>query len=483
MENKQRSVLTNMAWRFAERVGAQGVKLIVELVLARLLLPDDYGLIALVAVFITILNVFVDSGLGSALIQKLNADDLDFSTVFWFNIVWCTFLYGILFLIAPLVAGFYARPEITPVLRVLGIQLIISGVKNVEQAYISRNMQFRKFFFATLGGTLGAAAIGIVMAVYGLGVWALVAQQLFNVAVDTLILWIIVKWRPKKMFSFARLKELFSFGWKLLVSVLIDTVYTELWQLIIGKRYSSSDLAFYNRGQQFPYLFVSNVNSAIDSVLLPTMSKEQEHREKVKAMVRRSIQVSIYIMAPLMMGLAFAGEPLVKLLLTEKWLPCVPFMRIFCITFMFYPIHTANLNALKAMGRSDLFLKLEIVKKIVGMAALLSTFWIGVMAMAYSQLFICLAGQIINSWPNKRLLDYGYLEQLKDILPSVGLALFMGLSIYAVSFISMPTILTLLIQVILGIIIYLGGSKLLKLESFHYVLGLVKGLRRKSAEE
>ena len=477
---KKKSVLTNMAWRFAERVGAQGVKLIVELVLARLLMPDDYGVIALVAIFITILNVFVDSGLGSALIQKLDADDLDFSTVFWFNLVWCTFLYGILFLIAPLVAAFYARPLITPVLRVLGVQLIISGVKNVEQAYVSRNMQFRKFFFATLGGTIGAAAVGIAMALYGLGVWALVGQQLFNVLVDTIILWFTVKWRPKKMFSLTRLKSLFSFGWKLLVSVLIDTVYNEVWQLIIGKRYSSSDLAFYNRGQQFPYLFVSNVNSAIDSVLLPTMSKEQEHKDRVKMMVKRSIQVSIYIMAPLLMGLAFAGEPLVKLLLTDKWLPCVPFMRIFCITYMFYPIHTANLNALKAMGRSDLFLKLEILKKVVGVAALLVTMWYGIMPMAYSLLFISVASQIINCWPNRRLLGYGYLEQMKDILPSVGLAVFMGVCIYCISFIGLSTILTLLIQVILGIIIYLGGSKLLKLESYYYVIGLVKGLRNKS---
>ena len=223
-----------MAWRFAERVGAQVVKLIVELVLARILMPEDYGLIALVAIFITILNVFVDSGFGSALIQKLDADDLDFSTVFWFNLVWCTVLYWILFFLAPLIAAFYNRKEIILILRLLGIQLIVSGVKNVEQAYISRNMQFRKFFFATLGGTIGAAILGISMALYGLGVWALVAQQLLNVLIDTVILWIIIKWRPKRIFSFQRLKQLLSYGWKLLVSTLIDTVYNEIWQMIIG---------------------------------------------------------------------------------------------------------------------------------------------------------------------------------------------------------------------------------------------------------
>lgn len=467
-------VVSNFIWRFAERVGAQGVKLIVELVLARLLLPDDYGLIALVTVFITILNVFVDSGLGNALIQKKDADDLDFSSVFWFNIVWCLILYGFLFLTSPAFADYYGRQELSQVLRVLGLQVVISGVKNVEQAYVSRTMQFKRFFFATLGGTLGAAVIGVWMAYNGYGVWALVAQQLFNTLVDTIILWITVKWRPKFQFSIARLRTLFSFGWKLLLSALIDTIYTEIRQLIIGKRYASSDLAFYNRGRQFPFLFVGNVNTAIDSVLLPTMSKEQDDRERVKSMTRRSIQVSTFLMAPLMMGLAFVGEPFVRLLLTEKWLPCVPFMRIFCITFMFYPIHTANLNAIKAMGRSDLFLKLEIAKKVVGLAALFITMNISVMAMAYSLLVTSVLSQIINSWPNWKLLNYRYTDQLKDMLPSIVLAVFMGICVLHFQRLELPDILTLLIQIITGGAIYIMGAKLLKFDSYGYVLSMAK---------
>ena len=336
----KRSVFTGFLWRFFERVGAQGVKLLVEIILARILLPDDYGIIALVTVFITILNVFVDSGLGNALIQKKDADNVDFSSVFWFNIVWCLMLYVSLYFTAPLISQFYAKSDITKVLRVLGLQVFISGVKNVQQAYVYRTMQFRKFFFSTLGGTIGAAFVGIWMAYHGYGVWALVGQQLFNMLVDTLILWITVKWRPQFVFSFQRFKELFSYGWKLLASALIDTTYTEIRQLVIGKIYTASDLAYYNRGQQFPHLFIMNVNSAIDSVLLPTMSREQDDSDRVKALTRRSIQVSTYIMAPLMMGLAFVGEPFIRLLLTEKWIPCVPYMRIFCITFMFYPIHT-----------------------------------------------------------------------------------------------------------------------------------------------
>lgn len=467
-----------MIWRFAERVGAQGVRLLVEIILARLLLPDDYGLIALVTVFIHLLNVFVDSGLGNALIQKKNADDEDFSTVFWFNMVWCLILYSLLFAAAPFIAEFYRRPELSLLIRVLGIQIIISGVKNVEQAYVSRTMQFRKFFFATLGGTIGAAGIGIHMAYHGFGVWALVAQQLFNISVDTVILWLSVAWRPKFAFSLQRLKELFSYGWKLLVSSLLDTVYTDLRALIIGRSYSSSDLGFYNRGEQFPRLFVSNVNTAIDSVLLPAMSREQDNRQRVKAMTKRAICISTYIMAPCMMGLAFIAEPVVRLILTEKWIPCVPYLRVFCITFMLYPIHTANLNAIKAMGRSDLFLKLEIEKKLVGVAALLLTMRISVKAMAYSLLVTGICSQIINTGPNKELLDYSYSEQMKDVIPTIALAVFMGACVMCLQFIGLPDIVTVILQILAGVIIYIAGSLLLRFDRFYYLLELIKSYRR-----
>ena len=473
-----KKVGTNFAWRFAERVGAQGVNLVVELVLARKLDPDHYGLIALVTVFITILSVFISSGMGTALIQKKDSDVLDFSTVFWFNIVMSFVLYGVLFVSAPLVAHFYNKPIITDVLRVLGLQLIVSGVKNTQLAYVSRHLIFRRFFFATLGGTLGAAVIGIWMAMHGYGVWALVAQHLFNTLIDTIILWITVKWRPKLQFSFARLKILFSFGWKMLLSSLIDKIYNEIRQLLIGKIYSDADLGFYNRGRSLPHLFVSNVNASIDSVLLPTMSKEQDRAVRVRAMTRRAIKTSSYIMAPLLMGLAFTAEPFVSLVLTDKWLPCVPFLRVFCISFMFQPIHTANLNAIKAMGRSDLFLILEIIKKVIGITALVITVNISVMAMAYSLLFTSVTSQIINSWPNRKLLGYTYLNQLKDILPAILLALFMGVCVYLVEFIGLINWLTLLIQVPLGAAIYVGGSKILRLDSFDYLLKLIRGSLR-----
>lgn len=480
MNNK--SVFSNFIWRFAERCGAQLVTFIVSIVLARILMPEDYGTVALVTVFTTIMQVFVDSGLSTALIQKKDADDLDFSSVFYFNLVVCIILYLIMFLAAQYIASFYGMPELLPIVRVVSLTIVISGVKGVQQSYVSRNMLFKRFFYATLGGTIFSAFLGIAMAYAGFGVWAIVAQQLSNTAIDTLILWITVKWRPNLMFSWERLKGLLGFGWKLLCSALLDTGYSNLRNLLIGKIYSSSDLAFYNQGDKFPKLIVTNINTSIDSVLLPAMSNEQDSRDKVKSMTRRSIMVSCYLMAPLMIGLACCATSVVTLILTKKWLPCVFYLQIFCVTYMFWPIHTANLNAIKAMGRSDLFLKLEIWKKVIGLILLLSTMFISVEAMVYSLLISTLASMIINSWPNKELLNYSFLEQMKDILPSIFLAVGMGVVVYFIGFLPAPTLPLLIIQVICGGVIYIVGSALLKLEPYIYLLGIIKPMIHKRSK-
>lgn len=476
---EKKIVFKNFIWRFAERCGAQLVTFIVSIVLARILAPEDYGTIALVTVFTTILQVFVDSGLGTALIQKKEADDLDFSSVFFFNFAVCIILYIGMFIAAPFIAEFYNDSSLTSVVRVISLTIVISGVKGIQQAYVSRNMMFKRFFFSTIGGTIFSAVFGIVLAYQGFGVWALVAQQLSNTAIDTLILWLTVKWRPKLMFSWNRLKTLLVFGWKLLVSALLDTCYNNLRNLIIGKMYSSADLAYYNQGDKFPKVIVTNINTSIDSVLLPTMSSAQDDRERVKNMTRRAIKTSTYVMAPLMMGLAFCSVPIVHLVLTDKWLPCVSFLRIFCVTYMFYPIHTANLNAINAMGRSDWFLRLEVIKKIVGMAILLSTMWFGVMAMAYSLLLSSVLSQIINSWPNRKLLGYGYLEQIRDIAPAIILAVIMGIGVYFIGYIPLPTIVTLIIQIVAGAIIYIVLSAILKLEEYEYLTGMIKSFLKR----
>lgn len=477
MEKKK--VLINLIWRFAERAGAQIVSFIVSIILARLLSPSDYGTIALVNVFVAVLNVFVDSGLGSALIQKKDADNLDFSTVFFTNVVFCTALYVAIYFCAPLIAAFYEDESLIVLTRVLSLTVVISGVRNVQQAYVSKNFMFKKFFFATLIGTIGSAVVGIWMAYSGYGVWALVAQQLLNVLLGTIFLWISVRWRPQFKFSFSRLKGLFSFGWKLLASSFLDTVFSKIRQLLIGKIYSAEDLAYYNKGDMFPSVIANNINNSIDSVLFPAMSDVQDKKESVKAMTRRAIKTSVFIMAPLMMGLAFTADNFVEILLTAKWLPCVFYLRIFCITFMFYPIHSANLNAIKAMGKSDVFLKLEIIKKLVNLALLLSTIFISVEAMAYSLLAGSVCSQIINSWPNKKLLGYSYLEQLKDILPSILLAVFMGGAVYLFNFLNLHIVPTMIIQVVVGAIIYIAGAKIFKIDSLDFILSFVKKKKSK----
>lgn len=479
MNTVKNSILKNFIWRFAERCGAQLVTFIVSIVLARIFAPEDYGTIALVTVFTTILQVFVDSGLGTALIQKKDADDLDFSSVFYFNFAVCLILYLGMFIAAPFIAKFYNDVSLTPVVRVISLTIVMSGIKGIQQAYVSRHMMFKRFFFSTIGGTIFSAFFGIALAYAGFGVWALVAQQLSNTVIDTLILWLTVKWRPKLMFSWTRLKGLLKFGWKLLVSALLDTGYSNLRNLIIGKMYSSSDLAFYNQADKFPKVIVTNINTSIDSVLLPTMSSAQDDRERVKNMTRRAIKTSTYVMAPLMMGMAFCAEPIVHLVLTDKWLPCVPYLRIFCITYMFWPIHTANLNAINAMGRSDWFLKLEVIKKIMGMTILLSTMWFGVMAMAYSLLVSNVLSQIINSWPNRKLLNYSYLDQVKDFAPGILLAVFMGVCVYFIGYIPLPIILTLVIQIIAGATIFIALSAILKLEEFEYLTGMIKSFLKR----
>ena len=472
--DKKQSVITNFIWRLMERGGTYLMNFAVSVVLARLLDPSLYGTIALVTAITTILQVFVDSGMANSLIQKKDTDDLDYSSVFYFNLGFCLLLYAGLFFAAPLIGRLYRDPSLTPIVRVLGLTVVVAGVKNVQQAYVSKTLQFKRFFFATLGGTLFSAALGITLAYLHYGVWALVAQQLSNVTVNTVILWFTVGWRPKGIFSFQRLKGLLCYGWKLLAAQLLDTVYVKLYPLLIGARFQADDTAFFDRGQNWPNLLVENVNASIDSVLLPVLSSQQDHKAQVREITRRAIKTSTFVMMPLMAGLAVCAEPLVRWLMTDKWLPCVPYMQVFCAIYALYPLHTANLNAIKAMGRSDVFLKLEIIKKLLETGILLVTLRLGVFYMALGQLCLGLIAQLLNAWPNRRLLDYAYGQQLRDIAPALLLSLMMAAFVYPVTKLGLGDLVTLLIQVPLGVAIYAGAAWALKLESFQYVLGIAK---------
>ncbi len=466
----KKKVLSGLFWKLMERGGSQGIQFLVQIILARLLLPEDYGIIALVVIFTSIAGVFVQSGLNTALIQKKDADEVDFSSVFFLSLLIACLIYIVLFFAAPLIAAFYRVPEITLVFRVLSITLFFGVFNSIQNAVIARNLQFKKLFFSSAGAILISGTVGIYMAYTGYGVWALVGQQLCNQLFVMLILWFTLNWRPRLLFSLERVNGLFSFGWKMLVSALINAVYLDLSSLIIGKMYNPAMLGFYNRGQQFPTFIVSNINGSIQSVMLPVLASQQDNRPRVKEMMRRTIVTSSFIIFPMMVGLAVTAEPLVKLLLTDKWLPCVPFLQIFCISYALMPIYTANLQAIKALGRSDIYLKLEIIKKIVGLSILAVTVFYGVYAIALGMVVSEIIASFINAYPNKDLLHYSYKEQWSDIYPSLLLSIVMGVVVYSIKWLGMSVIFTLIIQVCVGIILYVAMAWVFKLECFRYLL-------------
>jgi O-antigen/teichoic acid export membrane protein len=469
IDSSKLTVVSALFWKFLERGGVQGVQFIVQILLARLLLPQDYGLIAILFIFITIAQVVVQGGLETSLIQKKEIDEVDYSSIFFLSLAIAGLLYGILFISAPFIANFYQQVQLTKALKVMALSLFLGGFNSVQNAIISRTMQFKKLFFSSIGAVIISGVVGISLAYAGYGLWALVFQQLTNQVCTVLILWFIVPWRPHLEFSFSKISVLLSFSWKLLVSAIIGTIYNNIWSFFVGKVYSPTMLGYYSRGQQFPQSIVYNINGSIQSVLLPALSSQQDYSVRVKAMVRRSIVTSSYIIFPMMMGLAVIAKPLVLLLLTEKWLPSVPFLQMFCASFALWPIHTANLQAINAIGRTDIFLKLEIIKKIIGICILIVCLPFGVYVLTVGQILVSLVSSIVNAQPNKKLLDYGYLEQIKDILPSLLLSLLMGSVTYSLLFFNLPPLFTMILQVLIGISLYLLLSVFLKLESYVYL--------------
>ena len=476
---KNTGILSNLIWKFAERICAQVITLIVSIVLARCLLPEDYGLISMVNVFITIADVFVTMGLGQALIQKNGADEIDFSSIFYANILLSIVLYGILFFWAPYIAHFYGQELLSSVIRVMGIRLMVAAVNTVQHAYVSKHMMFRKYFWSTLFGTILSGIVGIVMAYCGMGVWALVAQYMTNSCVDTVVLFFTVDWRPKKMFSFNRVKTLLSYGWKLLFEGVSNTVVTQLRNLIIGKVYTSSDLAYYTKGQQFPSLIINNIAVSISSVLFPAMSKINNDLQQVKSVMRKSIKISSYILFPLLCGFAMIGRPFVSLVLTDKWLDCVPFLQLFCINCIMmvgmYPRH----EAIKSIGRSDVYMNEHIIYRIFDVAILLFVLRKGPMAIMVSTLIGAMLLTIILAYTSKKYTDYKFGEQLYDIKNSVLLTIIMMIVIYFISFININQYLMMFIQIVVGMTVYIVLSVLFKVSEMNIILNVVRGFSKK----
>lgn len=474
MDNKKRnndSVIGGLFWTFGERITAQLVTTIVTIVLARILDPGHYGMISIVTVFITFCNIFVSAGFGSAVVQKKKADNLDFNTAFVISLSTSLILYIIIFFLSPYISVFYKMPLLCPVIRVMGIRLIITSLNTIQHAYIQREMKFKKFFFATLFGTIMSAIIGIVLALCGYGVWALVAQYLTNTTIDTIVLLFVCKWKPKIQFNRDRAKQLFSFGWKVLGTELIYTLESDVRSLIVGKVFGSADLAYYDQGKKYPSLFVTNISSSINKVMLPTFSKKQDDLNDLKLTLRKAIKVGMYLLSPLLIGFAFVSKNVVLLLLTKKWLPVVPYIQVFCIVFLTRPLETACHQALLGIGKSGLVMKIMFGINIIALMTVI------IAVFGFHSVFLIAIGSLLSAFVSIGLFMYetnkkiGYTptEQIHDIMPPIILSFAMGLAVYIVGKTSISIVLQLVLQVIIGFITYLLLSIAFRIDSFVYL--------------
>ena len=473
---KQNKLTGALVWKLLERFGVQGVQFVLQIVLARILDPEHYGVLSLMVIFTTLANVFIQNGFNTALIRSNDVKEEDYSSVFWVSFGIAGILYGLIFLCAPLIGYFYNMPTIVAPLRVLALMLLPGAFNSIQLAKVSRDMDFKKVFTGNIAGILIAGITGIVLAKMGAGLWALVAQTMLNIVVACIVMCFTVRWWPKLVCDLKRVKALFAFGWKILVSSLIDTLYQDLRSLVIGKKYDSGTLGHYNRGKNFPQFIITAVSGTVQSVMLPAMAEKQDDPAAVKELTRNSITLSSYILFPLMAGLAGVAVPMVRLLLTEKWLPCVPYLQIYCFSLAFNPVHMCNLQAINAMGRSDIFLKLEIIKKSIGITALVIAVFCfdSPIAIAMTGVFTTLISCFINAYPNKKLIGYAYLEQMRDMLPSLLVSLVMLGAVLAVQLLKLGDFVTLVAQVLAGVAVYVLLSAVFRLRPFKLLLSFLR---------
>lgn len=470
MNNLKQKTLSGFVYKFAERGAAQGISFIVQIILARLLMPEEFGTIALLNVLMTILDVFVTYGFGNSLVVNKKSDDLDFSTCFFFGIFLAMVMYAGVYVCSPYISQyFYGHDELDILVKVMALRMPIAAVNSVQHAYVQKFMQFRLFFYATLIGTVLSGVVGIAMAYTGFGVWALAAQYMSNALFNTITLWVMSEWRPKWMFSFQRLKAIYDYGWKILATGLVDTMFSQIRSLVIAKQYSRSDLAYYNRGVTFPHFGMKLIEPTISSVLFPALSSCNDDRNMMKAITQRVIKTSTFIICGIMCFLMAVAKPLVVVLLTEKWLPCVVFLQIGCFAYLLRPLQVINTSVIRASGRSALLLNLDLLKKGIGLVLLFIAMPFGVEAIAWSYVGFNVISTFINIWPNKDILSYGYMEQLRDLGVNLSVGIIMGILVWTVTFLPIGYFVMLLLQIVVGLASYLLLSKILKIESFSYI--------------
>ena len=445
------------------------------IIMARILTPEDYGLVGMLAIFIAVSQSLIDSGFSQALIRKQDRSEIDNSTVFYFNIGVGAILYLILFFSAPFIASFYNEPQLVPITRIIGLSLVFNSLVVVQRALLTINLDFKTQAKASFVGVIISGAIGITMAYTGFGVWAIVWQQISNLAAVTVLLWILSRWKPTWAYSWKSFRELFSFGSKLLASGLLDTIFRNLYLIVIGKFFKASDLGYYTRAHQFTDFASSNITGIIQRVTYPVLCTIQDDDARLSDIYRRLLRTSAFIIFPLMTGMAAVARPMVISFLTEKWLFSAVLIQILCFSQMWYPVHAINLNLLQVKGRSDLFLKLEIIKKALTVIVLCITLPMGLIPLCIGTIFSSIIGLIINTYYTGKLIHLGFFKQMKDLLPTLLLSLAVGGIVYiTVTYIPLNSWIALSVGVIEGILMYMGLAKILRFSEFNELLSIIQ---------
>ncbi|MBX9033625.1 lipopolysaccharide biosynthesis protein [Gordonibacter massiliensis (ex Traore et al. 2017)] len=473
------STIKSLFWKLFEQGGAAVITLVVQIVLARILAPDEFGMLAIMLVFVNVGNVIVQSGLNTAVIQAPDVTERDYSTAFWMSLAISVALYAVVFLVAPLISGFYSMPAAVEPLRVLVLVLIVNSYNSIQEAIVARNFEFQKTFRATVTAGMVSGAAGIVIALVGGGIWALVVQQLLYQLCKCFVLAFQIPWKPRLVFDRSRAVVLFRFGWKLLVSGLMDQGYQSLSDLIIGKMFNSADLGFVSQGKRYPQALGVMLDGAIQPVMLSAVAHVQEQKDQVKRLARRALKTSTFLIVPSMALFAILAEPLVVLLLGEKWLPCVPFLQMYCFIYALQPIHTTNLQVLNGVGRSDLFLKLEVVKKVIGLGVMCFAAFVlrDLYAIVGGYMLVGVVCTFVNAAPNKKVIGYSYWEQVRDICPAFALSLAAGAVVFPLGLLALPGIAIIALQAFAMLAAYALLAKLFHVEQLSYLLNTLREVK------
>jgi len=465
-ESLKTKTIKGASWSFADNIAGLGIAFIVGIILARILTPKEFGLIGIISIFIAVFNSIVDSGFSNALIRKNDANPIDYSTAFIFNLFLSVFLFLGLFFLAPFVGTYFKDPQLVPLTRAMSVIVLINAFALVQRTLLVKKIDFKTQTKISVIASLSSGIIGIGMALTGFGVWSLVAQQISRQLLNTIFLWVFNKWLPKLEFSIKSFKELFGFGWKLLVSGLINTIWNEIYLVVIGKVYSTSTLGQYTRAKQFTDIFSSNLTGIVQRVSYPVLSSIQDEQDRLKQAYKKVIKTTMFMSFVLTLGLAAIAKPMVLVLIGEKWLPSVEFLQIICFSAMLYPLHAINLNLLQVKGRSDLFLILEILKKTIAIAPILLGIFVGINAMLWCSVFISFLSLYLNAYYSGRDLNYGIIEQIKDIFPSFLIAFFMAAIVWPISFINISPFILLPTQILIGFVVIFAIGEKTKLNEY-----------------